>query len=147
MKMKKNLSMLLIQLNSYECGINKSRFTSHQPIRVILRWLYTSVSFKVYNLIILLFRPWTLSSWSFCIQLRLFEGGTHMSDYQSKIFAELKKIEQTNDFIEEKIAYFERSAGEQIHTSISQDNHLDELFREALNEVWKREGWLNVRVI
>ena len=47
------------------------------------------------------------------------------------------KLQGIHDFIEEKIAYFERVAGEQTNTNNSQDNHLDELFREALKEVWE----------
>jgi predicted nucleotidyltransferase len=48
------------------------------------------------------------------------------------------KITVINDFIHEKIEHFERTAKVLPSTERNLDRQLDELFREALKEVWRR---------
>ncbi|WP_028609327.1 nucleotidyltransferase domain-containing protein [Paenibacillus harenae] len=46
------------------------------------------------------------------------------------------KLRVINDFLEERIAYFEQRAAGQRQAEDSPDDRLDELFRSALYEVW-----------
>ena len=46
------------------------------------------------------------------------------------------RIDPINEFLEEKIAYFERAASSMQVAEGGQDAQFDDLFRSALKEVW-----------
>jgi hypothetical protein len=46
------------------------------------------------------------------------------------------KINPINEFLEERIAFYERMASDMQAALGGQDERFDELFREALREVW-----------
>ncbi|GKU77841.1 nucleotidyltransferase domain-containing protein [Paenibacillus sp. L3-i20] len=47
-----------------------------------------------------------------------------------------RRISPINDYLEERIAYFERITGSMRSPKSNHDEHLDALFRTALREVW-----------
>ncbi|MNU06147.1 hypothetical protein D3C72_2512340 [compost metagenome] len=46
------------------------------------------------------------------------------------------RINPINDFLEEKIAYYERTASGMRSGDSNQDQQLDDLFRTVLHDVW-----------
>lgn len=47
------------------------------------------------------------------------------------------RLSVVNDFIQQQIAYFEQKAPLLQHVESGRDQQLDDLFRTAVNEVWK----------
>ncbi|AKG33256.1 nucleotidyltransferase domain-containing protein [Paenibacillus durus] len=50
------------------------------------------------------------------------------------------RINPINDYLEEKIAYYERTASEMRPGDGNQDQQLDDLFRSVLHDVWEKGG-------
>ncbi len=50
------------------------------------------------------------------------------------------RINPINDYLEEKIAYYERTASGMRPGDGNQDQQLDDLFRSVLHDVWEKGG-------